>query len=216
MPCCSGSEYNGTTGRENTIIHKNKQRASKQVNQLYSSKLQYDCKSKLLSMGSDPEVFHTKSLQYTLKVARCKFCKLHMVVNIRCLVLWHWITNTLFFHLSSHLCSVMIYSDSQFILINELKNLSILSAYVLRKRTVDLKETSSSDQKATVTNSMHSNDLEACGKKCCYFWFHSEVKFLTRFWRVTIKDNNKVYIYVIAVFVGTCSTLNFRWSTFFL
>ena len=28
---------------------------------------------------------------------------------------------------------------------------------------------------------MDSNDLEACGKKCCYFWFHSEVKFLTRF-----------------------------------
>ena len=28
---------------------------------------------------------------------------------------------------------------------------------------------------------MHSNDLVACGKKCCYFWFHSEVKFLTRF-----------------------------------
>ena len=28
---------------------------------------------------------------------------------------------------------------------------------------------------------MHSSDLEACGKKCCYFWFHSEVKFLTRF-----------------------------------
>ena len=27
---------------------------------------------------------------------------------------------------------------------------------------------------------MDSNDLEACGKKCCYFWFHSEVKFLTR------------------------------------
>ena len=23
---------------------------------------------------------------------------------------------------------------------------------------------------------MHSNDLEACGKKCCLFWFHSEVK----------------------------------------
>ena len=21
---------------------------------------------------------------------------------------------------------------------------------------------------------MHINDLEACGKKCCYFWFHSE------------------------------------------
>ena len=27
---------------------------------------------------------------------------------------------------------------------------------------------------------MDSNDLEACGKKCCYFWFHSEVNF----WRV--------------------------------
>ena len=44
-----------------------------------------------------------------------------------------------------------------------------------------LQETSSLDQKATATNQMHSNDLEACGKKCCYFWFHSEVKFLTRF-----------------------------------
>ena len=42
----------------------------------------------------------------------------------------------------------------------------------------------SSDRKATTTNQMHSNDLEACGKKCCYFWFHSEVKFLTRFWRL--------------------------------
>ena len=28
---------------------------------------------------------------------------------------------------------------------------------------------------------MHNSDVEACGKKCCYFWFHSEVKFLTRF-----------------------------------
>ena len=28
---------------------------------------------------------------------------------------------------------------------------------------------------------MHSSDLETYGKKCCYFWFHSEVKFLTRF-----------------------------------
>ena len=30
-------------------------------------------------------------------------------------------------------------------------------------------------------NQMDNNDLEACEKKCCYFWFHSEVKFLTRF-----------------------------------
>ena len=46
-----------------------------------------------------------------------------------------------------------------------------------------LQETSSSDRKATATNRMHSSDLETCGcgKKCCYFWIHSEVKFLTRF-----------------------------------
>ena len=43
-----------------------------------------------------------------------------------------------------------------------------------------LQETSSSDRKATATNQMESNDLEACGKRGCYFWFHSEVKFLTR------------------------------------
>ena len=36
-----------------------------------------------------------------------------------------------------------------------------------------LQETSSSDWKATATNRMHSNDIEACGQKCCYFWFHS-------------------------------------------
>ena len=39
----------------------------------------------------------------------------------------------------------------------------------------------SSDWKATATNRKHSNDLEACGKKCCYFWSLSEVKFLTCF-----------------------------------
>ena len=43
------------------------------------------------------------------------------------------------------------------------------------------KKLPSSDWKATATNQMHSNDLEECGKKCCYVWFHSEVKFLTRF-----------------------------------
>ena len=40
-----------------------------------------------------------------------------------------------------------------------------------------LQEISSSDWKATATNRMQINDLEACEKKCCYFWFHSEVKF---------------------------------------
>ena len=38
-----------------------------------------------------------------------------------------------------------------------------------------------SDWKATARNRMHSNYLEAFGKKCCYFWFHSEAKFLTRY-----------------------------------
>ena len=28
---------------------------------------------------------------------------------------------------------------------------------------------------------MHSNYLKAFGKPCYYFWFHSKVKFLTRF-----------------------------------
>ena len=40
-----------------------------------------------------------------------------------------------------------------------------------------LQKTSSSDRKATATNRMHSSDLEAFGKKCSNFWFHSEVKF---------------------------------------
>ena len=41
-----------------------------------------------------------------------------------------------------------------------------------------LQESASSDWKATATNQMYSNDLEACGMKCCYFLFHSEVNFL--------------------------------------
>ena len=46
-----------------------------------------------------------------------------------------------------------------------------------------IQETFYSDRKATATNQMHGNDLEAFGKNRCYFWFNSEVKFLTRFWR---------------------------------
>ena len=38
-----------------------------------------------------------------------------------------------------------------------------------------LQRTSSSDRKATATNRMHSSDLEAFGKKYCYFWFHWEI-----------------------------------------
>ena len=37
-----------------------------------------------------------------------------------------------------------------------------------------LLQRTSSDWKATATNQIHSSDLEAFGKKCCYFWFHSE------------------------------------------
>ena len=43
-----------------------------------------------------------------------------------------------------------------------------------------LQETYSSDWKATATNQMDSNDLEAFGKKCCYFWYHSK----QNFWRI--------------------------------
>ena len=44
-----------------------------------------------------------------------------------------------------------------------------------------LQESSSSDRKATAINRIHSNDLEACGKKCYYFWFPFEVKFFKCF-----------------------------------
>ena len=44
-----------------------------------------------------------------------------------------------------------------------------------------LQEASSSDRKATATNQMHSNDVEACGNKCRFIWFHFDVQFLTRF-----------------------------------
>ena len=43
-----------------------------------------------------------------------------------------------------------------------------------------LQESASSDWKATSTNKMYSNDLEACGMKCCYFLFHSEVNLFMR------------------------------------
>ena len=43
-----------------------------------------------------------------------------------------------------------------------------------------LQERASSDWKATAKNQMYSNDLEACGMKCCYFLFHSEVNFFMR------------------------------------
>ena len=47
-----------------------------------------------------------------------------------------------------------------------------------------LQETSSSDRKATAINQMDSNDLEACGKKCCYFFLPFRSQILKRFWRL--------------------------------
>ena len=57
-----------------------------------------------------------------------------------------------------------------------------------------LQETSSSDRKATATNQMDSNDLEACGKKCCYFWFH--------FWRdFDVFLDFVIFAYFNAIFI---------------
>ena len=47
-----------------------------------------------------------------------------------------------------------------------------------------LQRTSSSDQKATATNQMHSNAVGACGKSVVIFSSIPKVKFLTRFWRI--------------------------------
>ena len=50
----------------------------------------------------------------------------------------------------------------------------------------------------------YSNDLEACGKKCCYLWFHSEVKILKRFWRL--------FDFVILAF--NAISIDFMWLSF--
>ena len=43
-----------------------------------------------------------------------------------------------------------------------------------------LQRTSSSEWKASATKRMHINYL-TFQKKCCFFWFHAEIKFLTHF-----------------------------------
>ena len=45
-----------------------------------------------------------------------------------------------------------------------------------------LQRTSSSDRKATATYWMHNSDLEAFGKKYCYFWFHWGRQMFDAFW----------------------------------
>ena len=61
-----------------------------------------------------------------------------------------------------------------------------------------LQRTSSSDWKATAINRMHGSDLKAYGKKPCYFWFHFEVKYLTRFWRL-FGLSHLVYLNAISI-----------------
>ena len=51
----------------------------------------------------------------------------------------------------------------------------------------------------TLTNRMHMNDLEACGKKCCYFGFHSEVCFLVTYWT---KPSPLISINLFLFFMG--------------
>ena len=69
-----------------------------------------------------------------------------------------------------------------------------------------LQGTSSSDRMATTTNQMDSNDLEACGKKCCYFLFHSEVKFLTRF---GVFSDLVIFAYFNAIFIDFYAVKSF-------
>ena len=49
---------------------------------------------------------------------------------------------------------------------------------------------------------MHSSDLEAFGKKYCYFWFHWEVKFLTRFERLF---GLVILVYFNAISIDFCA-----------
>ena len=59
-----------------------------------------------------------------------------------------------------------------------------------------------------MTNRMHGSDLKAYGNKCCYIWFQSEVKFLTRFDvcfdLVNLVDFNAISIDLYAVKCCIC------------
>ena len=58
-----------------------------------------------------------------------------------------------------------------------------VSAISVRGRSrVGQKYTSSSDWKATATNRLYNNDLEACRMKCRCIRFHSKVNFFICFW----------------------------------
>ena len=74
-----------------------------------------------------------------------------------------------------------------------------------------LQETSFSDRKATATNRMFSNDLEACGKKCCYLWFHSEFKIFDVFLNLVILP----YFNAICKYVYTVKCLIYIYFVWF-
>ena len=49
---------------------------------------------------------------------------------------------------------------------------------------------------------MHSSDLEAFGKKYCYFWFHWEVKCLTR---LDVFLDLVILVYFNAISIDFCA-----------
>ena len=48
--------------------------------------------------------------------------------------------------------------------------------------------------------------LEAFGKKCCYFWFYSEVKFFTRF---DVFLDLVILVYFYAISIDFCAVKSF-------
>ena len=82
-----------------------------------------------------------------------------------------------------------------------------------------LQESASSDWKATAEKQMYSNDLEACGMKCWYFLFHSEVNFVMRSlfsgerqWPLgpLVYDTFSEKLFRYPIFAFQCSVVVFR------
>ena len=62
-----------------------------------------------------------------------------------------------------------------------------------------LLQRTSSYWKATATNRKDSSDLEACGKKCCYFWFHFRSQIFDAFFDVFLDLVILVYFNAISI-----------------
>ena len=65
-----------------------------------------------------------------------------------------------------------------------------------------LEKTSFSDRKATATNGMYSNDLEACGMKCLLF-FGSIPKFFSRVLCTQLSDSGPLGLLFLFLY-GVC------------